>query len=138
MEGRDFLNLAIKLQNAEDEAEHRTAVSRAYYAAFNHVKSFLYKCKIKLPKAAKAHVKAYQYLFNSGLDEAEDLAEILDNLRNYRNDADYELISPKYQHNKKNCHLVCFQAEQFFNRFDKVDSIILEKGIWEYKKRTNN
>lgn len=138
MEAKDFLELAKKLQGSESEAERRTAVSRAYYAVFNFVKSFLSDAQITLPKDAAGHEKAHRYLLNSGLPEARKLADDLSNLRVRRNDADYELHSPKYSHDKKNSGLLCFKAEQFFERFNKVDSTSLIKGIVEYKKKTNN
>lgn len=138
MEGKDFLELAKKMQNSENEAERRTSVSRAYYAVFNHIKGFLATHNIKLPAAAQAHEKARQYLSNSGIEEAEDLADTLDGLRKKRNDADYELTYPRYSHDKKNCGLVSAQAILFFSRFDKINPTILVKGITEYKKKTNN
>ncbi len=138
MEGKEFLELAKKLQNSEVEAERRTSVSRAYYAIFNHIKSFLNSNNIKLTGAAQAHERAHQYLFNSGIEEAEDLADTLNNLRKRRNDADYELISPKYKHDKLNCGLTCVKANQFFDSFDKLNPAGLVKGIMEYKKKTNN
>src|SRR3990172_7650835 len=126
MEGKDFLELAKKFQNSGIEAERRTSVSRAYYAIFNHVKSSLNNLRIKLPEAAHAHEKMYQYLFNSGLEEAEDLAEELNNLRKRRNDADYELISPKFNHDKRNCGLICVKAMLFFDQFNKINPSNLE------------
>lgn len=138
MEGKDFLELAKKLQNSADEASLRTAVSRAYYAIFNHVKDFLNSSGIKLPKAAQAHEKTRQYLSNCGIDDAVDLADDLDNLRKRRNDADYELISPEYLYDKKNCGLVSAKAVMFLDRFAKINHASLVKGIREYKKKTNN
>ncbi|MBI5666250.1 MAG: HEPN domain-containing protein [Nitrospirae bacterium] len=135
MEGKEFLELAKRLQNSEDEAERRTSVSRAYYALFNHVKSFLNIHNIKLPRTAQAHESAHLYLSNSGIEEAEDLADTLNNLREKRNDADYELISPKYNHNKVNCGFTCVKAIQFVNRFDKINPASLVKGILEYMKQ---
>ncbi len=138
MEGKDFLELAKRFQSSEKEAERRTSISRAYYAVFNHVKGFFSKTPIKLPPAVQAHEKIYQYLFNSGIEEAADLASDLKSLREKRNDADYELISPKYNHDKLNCGLTCVKANQFFDRFDKINSARLVKGILDYKKKTNN
>lgn len=138
MEGKDFLELAKKLQNSDEEASLRTAVSRSYYAIFNHVKDFMTANGIKLPSAAEAHEKAQQYLSNSGIEEAEDLADDLDNLRRNRNDADYELRSPKFSYDKKNTGLVSAKAMLFFSNFDKLNRINLVKGILEYKKKTNN
>jgi uncharacterized protein (UPF0332 family) len=138
MEGKEFLKLAKKLQNSEDEASLRTAVSRSYYAIFNHVKHYLTTNGITLPPSAQAHEKAHQYLSNSGIDEAADLADDLDNLRKNRNDADYELRSPKFSYDKKNCGLVSAKAVLFFDRFAKLNRKSLLQGIWEYKKKTNN
>lgn len=138
MEAKDFLELAKRLQNSDDEASRRTSVSRSYYAIFNHVKDFLKSSGIKLPSAAEAHEKAQQYLSNSGIDEAVDLADDLDNLRKNRNDADYELLSPKFTYDKKNCGLVSAKAMLFFDSFSKINRASLVKGILEYKKKINN
>jgi len=138
MEGKDFLELAKKLQNSDDEASRRTSVSRSYYAIFNHVKDFLKNNGIKLPYAAEAHEKAQQYLSNSGIDEAVDLADDLDNLRRNRNDADYELHSPRFTYDKKNCGLVSAKAMLFIDSFGRINRASLIKGITEYRKKTNN
>lgn len=137
MDGKDFLELAKRLQNSDDEASRRTSVSRSYYAIFNLVKDFLSSNGVKLPKAAQAHEKAHRYLFYSGVVEAEDLAVELDNLRENRNDADYELHSPKFSYEKRNCDLVCIKANRFFEQFDKINPDQLLKGISEYKKKIN-
>lgn len=138
MEAKDFLEVAKRLQDSDREAERRTAISRAYYAVFNLVKGFLANAQITLPKDAAGHEKAHQYLLNSGLPEARKLADDLSTLRVRRNDADYELLSPKYPHDKNNSALLCIKAEQFFERLKAVDSTSLIKGIVEYKKKTNN
>lgn len=138
MNAKDFLEVAKKLQSSEVEAERRTAISRAYYAAFNYVKGFLKNENIAIPKDASGHKKAYHYLLNSGLSEARKLADDLDNLRDVRNDADYELISPKHKFDKLNCGLTCVKAIKFFENFERIDHGNLLKGIWEYKKKTNN
>ena len=138
MDGKDFLELAKKLQNSNDEASLRTSVSRSYYAIFNLVKDFLNSKGIKLPAAAQAHEKAQQYLFNSGVDEAEDLADELDNLRKNRNDADYELRTPRFTYDKKNCVLIYVKASLFFEQFEKINPANLINGILEYKKKINN
>jgi hypothetical protein len=41
MDPLDFLKVADNLKNSPDEAERRTAVSRAYYSVFNCIKSYL-------------------------------------------------------------------------------------------------
>lgn len=138
MNAKDFLEVAKKLQNSEVEAERRTAISRAYYAAFNYVKGFLKNENIAILKDASGHKKAYYYLLNSGLSEARKLADDLDNLRDVRNDADYELISPKHKFDKLNCGLTYRRAVKFFENFEQIDHKNLSKGIWEYKKKTNN
>lgn len=55
MGGRDFLDLAVRLSEGRSEAELRTAVSRAYYAAFHVAKELLEDAGIALPNTAEAH-----------------------------------------------------------------------------------
>jgi uncharacterized protein (UPF0332 family) len=55
MEGKDFLNVARKFCESPHEEERRTAVSRAYYALFNHVKRSLELKGIPVRRNAEAH-----------------------------------------------------------------------------------
>jgi hypothetical protein len=49
MNSADFISLAIKLSNSQQEVELRTAVSRAFYGAFHSVRELLEECGIAFP-----------------------------------------------------------------------------------------
>ena len=104
MEGKEFLTVADRLYKSDHEADRRTSVSRAYYAVFNHVKPVLETIGVTLSADASAHQIIYRYLYNSGLDEAEDVADHLNSLRTKRNDADYDMKCSGFDNN--NCLLL--------------------------------
>lgn len=97
----DYLTLAENLKDHAPahltEAGYRSAVSRAYYAAYGHARNFAVNCGLVIDRKAKDHkVVAEFYLENDGetLDGKEiiDGAEIqqtLDSLRKLRNSCDY-------------------------------------------------
>ena len=55
MSPRDFLALAEKLIEDDTEGHWRSAVSRAYYAAFHVARSLLERLGFVVPKADPAH-----------------------------------------------------------------------------------
>lgn len=77
-----FAKLAERLSREPDEASHRSAMSRAYYATFLVTRELL---DIQ-DSTADVHGRACQELKAVGL---EDLAEDLEGLRRLRNTADY-------------------------------------------------
>lgn len=135
MDGKDFLDVAKRLYNSSHEADRRTSISRAYYAFFNHVKSCLVAKGIVLSKAAAAHEKAYQYLHNSGIEEADDIASELNSLRTKRNEADYNMKASDFD--AKNCLLWYMKAEKCITDFNSINTNLLAEKIMEYKKRIN-
>ena len=54
MEFRDFLSLSTALVNGSTEAEWRSAVSRAYYAAFHVARQLLLGLRFTVPGADRA------------------------------------------------------------------------------------
>lgn len=97
MDGKDFLDVAQKLSQMHVEAALRSAVSRAYYSAYNCCIQFLRELGFRFGKDTPAHEKIYHYLNNCGLAEVEATAKILNRLRKHRNEADYDMASTKYQ-----------------------------------------
>jgi hypothetical protein len=97
MTGRDFLSLAHQLAAAGTEAAWRTAVSRAYYAAFHYAREFLEDLSFTVPRADLAHKYLIFRLSNCGDVQVEQAAHDLDILRGLRNQADYELRRPFHQ-----------------------------------------
>ena len=94
MNGRDFLRLARQLAAGRTEAEWRTAIGRAYYAAFHVARQLLEDLKFRVPHADRAHKYLALRLSNAG-DPAIQLAgSDLDQLRSERNHADYDLRMP--------------------------------------------
>jgi uncharacterized protein (UPF0332 family) len=91
MTGRDFLTLARALARGATEAERRTAVSRAYYAAFHVAGDLLADLRFNVPQADRAHEFVYRRLNNSGLATVEAAAKRLHELRRRRNEADYDV-----------------------------------------------
>lgn len=93
MDPRDFLELAKKLvtnRNAE-AAHYRSAIGRAYYAAFNVTAELIHGLGCSLPKTAEAHTRIVQLLQNSGDQELEGIGGRLGDLRAVRNRADYNM-----------------------------------------------
>jgi uncharacterized protein (UPF0332 family) len=92
MEGTDFLDLAAFLaaQN-RNEAARRTAVSRAYYAAFHFARAYLKDLGVAVPANASGHEFIVLRLENCGHAEAYEAGALLSDVRSERNRADYDL-----------------------------------------------
>jgi uncharacterized protein (UPF0332 family) len=91
MTGRDFFPLAAQLAAGTTEAEWRTSVSRAYYAAFHHARELLTALGFVVPRDEKAHPYLYLRLNNCGLAHVQKAASDLHALRRRRNQGDYDL-----------------------------------------------
>lgn len=90
-----FLDVARKLAGADEagEADRRTALSRAYYAAFNHARSYLARVdpELVIPKTGVAHEFVPEHLKQpSRSKQAKNAARKLEHLQRLRKWADYE------------------------------------------------
>ena len=94
MDPREFLTLARQLALASNEAAWRSAVSRAYYAAFHVAKQLLEDLGFAVPRADRAHGHVWLRLSNCGDLEVQDTGTDLNELRSDRNMADYDLARP--------------------------------------------
>jgi uncharacterized protein (UPF0332 family) len=92
MDARDFLTLAENLVSGPLEAEWRSAVSRAYYAAFHVARELLHHCNFRVPRDEKAHVYLTRRLGNAGHPDTDAAGRKLDTLRTERNRADYHFL----------------------------------------------
>jgi uncharacterized protein (UPF0332 family) len=97
MTGRDFLTLARKLLAESDEADWRTAVSRAYYAAFHAAREFFVAMRFRVARSDKAHSYLWLRLQNCGDQLLKNAGSDLADLRSQRNTADYDLGSSYLQ-----------------------------------------
>jgi uncharacterized protein (UPF0332 family) len=94
MTGREFLAVAQQLAGAGTEAEWRSAISRAYYAAFHVARELLEDLHFVVPRAERAHAYLSRRLANSGQAEIQQAGNDLNALRGDRNQADYDLHRP--------------------------------------------
>lgn len=91
MDPHEFLRVADELSVAMEEAEWRTAVSRAYYAVFHQSRRLLEQCGFAVPKADHAHAYLWLRLSNCGHTDVILVGIKLKELRSLRNQADYDL-----------------------------------------------
>ncbi|MFL5343071.1 MAG: HEPN domain-containing protein [Gemmataceae bacterium] len=91
MNPRDFLDLANELAGGSTEAEWRTGVSRAYYAAFHVARQLLTRCGFAVPRAEQAHGYLWLRLCNAGHVDVGKAGGDLGRLRSFRNAADYDI-----------------------------------------------
>ena len=91
MNPRDFLLVADDLLEGMREADWRTAVSRAYYAAFLVAVELFREAGFAVPQDQGGHKYVYRRLNNSGREEVVTAADHLRTLRTSRNLADYEV-----------------------------------------------
>lgn len=100
MNPADFISLALKLSNSQQESELRTAVSRAYYGAFHSARELIEGCGIRFPRAelfgADIHRKVRFCLAHADNDDAALVVNRLSSLREQRNHADYDLTSDRF------------------------------------------
>ncbi len=94
MIGRDFLPIAHLLLVRPEEASWRSAVSRAYYAAFHGARELLTALRFQVPRADRAHGYLWLRLQNCGNPHLEQIGRDLQELRRLRNEADYDLSRP--------------------------------------------
>jgi uncharacterized protein (UPF0332 family) len=94
MNPREFLDVAEQLIAGLTEGEWRSAVSRAYYAAFHVSRRLLLLCGFDVPRGEQAHIYLSRRLANSGHIDVENAGNDLNFLRGLRNRADYDLDVP--------------------------------------------
>jgi uncharacterized protein (UPF0332 family) len=94
MNPRDFLDVAGELAAESTEAHWRSAISRAYYAAFHIARGLLRRCGFAVPFAGPAHEYLPRRLMNGGHPDVSRAGDLLTDLRQRRNRADYDLGRP--------------------------------------------
>lgn len=97
MKPAEFLKVALVLSVRPSEAERRTAVGRAYYAAYHLALQMLEREFGVVVPVHESHVKVGNCLRSiADVDEARDAGRLLHFLRQARRIADYELdnLSP--------------------------------------------
>jgi uncharacterized protein (UPF0332 family) len=131
MKPRDFLEVADALSMANKEADWRTAVSRAYYAAFHVAWRLLQGPGFQIPRADQAHAYLWRRLSNCGHIDVENAGKDLSDLRRVRNWADYDLDSPLEQTAAMHHYLV---ADRIIGLLETVATSAAAKSIIETMK----
>jgi uncharacterized protein (UPF0332 family) len=87
----DYLLLAQQLVAGTTEAEWRSAISRAYYAAFHAARDLFRELGFATPRAESAHQYLWLRLLNCSNLPVQSAGSDLNSLRGERNLADYDL-----------------------------------------------
>ena len=103
MIGRDFLGIASALARDTSEAAWRSAVSRAYYAAFHVARELLESMGFSVPHGDRAHGYLWLRLQNCCDSLTQDAGRDLKMLRGDRNGADYNLHQPSSKVEARRC-----------------------------------
>jgi uncharacterized protein (UPF0332 family) len=90
MDFREYLTPAATLAAGTTRAEWRTAVSRAYYAAFHVARDLLISLGFRAPQGDRAHGYLWLRLANAGVGAVQAAGNYLNLLRRERNRADYD------------------------------------------------
>ncbi|MBI4832370.1 MAG: hypothetical protein HY801_12640 [Candidatus Lindowbacteria bacterium] len=90
MEPREFLAFAQALP-LDSEAARRSAISRAYYAAYHKGRRLLTLINVNVPKSAYGHPETFGCLMNSKNEYLVRAGRKLADLHSRRIVADYEL-----------------------------------------------
>ncbi len=87
----DYLTLAKELATRDDEAAQRSAMSRAYYAAFHSARSFLRQEGVSISNPGLGeHKSVWDAFQNSRDDQRIQIGQRGERLRLFRNRADYD------------------------------------------------
>lgn len=94
MQGREFLGVAQEAALGVTEAHWRTAAGRAYYALLLEVRDSMTAWGVSRPAPSQVHQLVRRRLFASTDPDAKRIAIALEELRDSRNRADYEMQVP--------------------------------------------
>jgi uncharacterized protein (UPF0332 family) len=140
MDPREFKSLASDLVSSTKPAYLRTAISRAYYAAYNVGAELLMGMGFEIHQGPSAHANVEYRFNNSGSAELSKASSQLALLRTRRIEADYRL-DRKNVENPKTAEALVKEAEKIIKVLDKQcigsqrENII--KAIREYDRVTS-
>ncbi len=116
--GAAFLNIAkFLLSERADESYVRTAIGRAYYAAFLEARDFCESSGLPI-SSGNTHVEVRRCLESLHL---EALAIDLRNLHTHRKHADYD-VSRQFDDFADVAEITLWQAENIINRLASIDT----------------
>ena len=142
MNPKEFQHLASRLaEHGVSASEFRTAISRAYYAAFNLGFNLLKELGFNIANNREAHKQVYYHFNNSGDSDLIEVATKIDDLRTNRNHADYHLDRDDVE-KKQNVKAIVYSAARLIKTMEKQctgenrNQII--KSIEGWRKKTSH
>lgn len=139
MDPQHFLYLAQRLVgHGAHPVEFRSAISRAYYAAFHSGLKLLREMGFSISDNATAHEEVYRHFNNSGDNELAKAATKLNDLRTTRNHADYDLNRTdveKKENAKMSVHLADRLIETIERRCNSEKRSEIRVAIQAWKDR---
>ena len=119
MEPRHFQYFAERLsERGALPVEFRSAISRAYYAAFHFGLDSLKRMGFPIVQNQDAHQAVYRHLNNSRDGELVKAASMMNDLRTRRNHADYELDRHDVEE-QKNAKMLVRQAAKLIEIIER-------------------
>ena len=142
MNPKDFQQLALGLaEHGAFPSEFRTAISRAYYAAFNLGFNLLNELDLTIANNHEAHKQVYYHFNNSEDSELIEVATKIDFLRTKRNHADYHLDRNDVE-NKQNAKAHVYLADRLINTMEKKlngkNSNKIIKSMKKWRNKTSH
>jgi uncharacterized protein (UPF0332 family) len=100
MNPRDFHALAVELLTKSTPSRNRSAISRAYYAAFHVALDHLQAAGFTIARNDSVHREVSRLLDWSDDATLKNVGAKLNDLRGARNRADYDVAQTKYETDK--------------------------------------
>jgi uncharacterized protein (UPF0332 family) len=134
----EFVALALHLakppKGVPAEASCRSSCSRSYYAAFLHARDALIAARFSVPRDGTGHREVIRYLKQSSDSDVRTAASLLENLRDTRNRADYDISSAvpiRNSFESRRANLSALHAQAVIDSIDSKASSDLRLGIVE-------
>ena len=112
----EFLSLADRLILSTNEAERRTAISRAYYYVYHHIKNSLVDPGQYLDHTVLVHCIREAKVAKQKVEKFEVLAEQVKDLKSDRTFADYKLHEKLSQ---ETCDTMIKRCEEAIEDFEE-------------------
>src|SRR6185503_2773546 len=135
MDPRDFRTLAVVLVKPGAPANNRTAIGRAYYAAFNVALNHLRAEGFQIKQNNSAHEEVTRHLAWSNDADVQRAGSQIQDLRGKRNKADYKLtviVSPMERVFRRNIGHLGAGLHWFQYRGEDAEHLVFEEGSWFY------
>lgn len=140
MDPKEFYIVAEKLIENPTPANTRTAINRAYYAAYNLGVNTLNDLGFSIPTGPAGHGAVQKQLNNSGNSKITRIGNQITSIYSERIQADYRLKNNKIE-NPKNAQAIVAQVKRIIEIIDTEcygpNREEIQEGIKAYLEKTN-